>query len=52
LVVEQTMVYSETNDAEPATPLKSLRVGTFAPNCTDGESFAMEALIDSVRVNP
>jgi hypothetical protein len=52
-VVEQTMVYSETDDAAPATPLKSLRVGTFAPNCTDGQSFAaMEAHIDNVRVNP
>ena len=53
-VVEQTIPYPPTAlpPAAPFNPFKSLQVGTFAPNCTDEQTFAaMEARIDSVGVS-
>ena len=38
--------------ASPTEPFKSLRVGTFAPNCAEPGLADMDATIDNVRVNP
>ena len=50
-VVEGTLPYSEGDTTPPAEPFKSLRVGTFAPNCAEPGFAAMDAFIDNVRVN-
>jgi hypothetical protein len=51
LVTEQTMEYIESDSTPAAIPFRSLRVGTFAPNCSGEQSFAaMDASIDYVRV--
>jgi hypothetical protein len=51
-VVEVTMPYSQADITAPASQFKALQVGSFAPNCTTGQSFAaMDANIDNIRVN-
>lgn len=52
LVVEATMPYPQPDSTPAAQPFKSLRLGSFAPNCTTGQSFsAMDVNIDNVQLN-
>ena len=52
-VVEETRNYVDDDGVPPTDAFKSLRVGTFIPNCETGPSVAaMEASIDNVRVSP
>lgn len=52
-VVEETRHYVDDDASPPADAFKSLRVGTFAPNCVAEPSVAaMDVNIDNVRVNP
>ena len=51
-VVAGTLPYAELDGVAPAEPFKSVRVGTFAPNCAEPGFAAMDATIDNVRVNP
>jgi hypothetical protein len=51
-VVERTLPYDDGDGASPAEPFKSLRVGTFAPNCAEPGFAAMDVTVDNVRVNP
>jgi len=52
-IVEQSMPYSVPDNLPPFNPVKLIRVGSFAPNCTAQRSVAaMDASVDNVRVGP
>jgi hypothetical protein len=52
-IVEQSMPYSVPDNQPAFVPLKSIRIGSFAPNCTAQRSVAaMDANVDNVRVGP